>query len=202
MLHLMADDPTRRDPRPVRQRLDELIDALDVIGATSAVCGAVAMGAHGVRRFTEDIDVLIDAGDLQPLLAALSGYDELGRQPPEGPPAQVRLRARGAGAGEVDIDLLVPISALEQWALTTSVAGTAFGRPVRLVSVEALVVLKLQAFADNRDALVSGQHRFDIGRILEQCDVDLDAVRDFLAGHPLLPELEAILAAPPPRGRR
>ena len=59
LLKLMADDPKRRTARPVQRRFIQVLNALEKVHARYAICGAVAMGAHGPRRFTEDIDVLV-----------------------------------------------------------------------------------------------------------------------------------------------
>lgn len=201
----MADDPGQARPRPVRRRLLQLIEAAERCSARYALCGAVAMGAHGVRRFTEDIDVLVDRADVEALLAELGrSFRELGREPSEGVPAQVKLRSRRAqGAEGVDIDLLVPVDALEAWALQTAEHGDAFGRPVRLVSTQALVVMKLAAYLDDPDQPEAGRHRADAARLLRETEVDVAELREFLAQSPeLLAELERILASPPPRGRR
>jgi hypothetical protein len=201
----MADDPGQVRSRPVRRRLLQLLEAAERSGARYALCGAVAMGAHGVRRFTEDIDVLVDRADVEALLAELGrAFREVGREPPEGVPAQVKLRSRRAsGSAAIDIDLLVPVDAIEAWALQTAEGGDAFGRPVRLVTTQALVVMKLAAYLDDPDQPEAGRHRADAARLLRETEVSVDELRAFLADSPdLLGELELILASPPPRGRR
>lgn len=201
----MADDPGQARSRPVRRRLLQLLEAAERSGARYALCGAVAMGAHGVRRFTEDIDVLVDRADVEALLAELGrSFREVGREPSEGVPAQVKLRSRrSSGSAAVDIDLLVPVDAIEAWALQTAESGDAFGRPVRLVTTQALVVMKLAAYLDDPDQPEAGRHRADAARLLRETEVSVDELRAFLADSPdLLGELELILASPPPRGRR
>jgi hypothetical protein len=202
---LMADDPGQLRTRPVRRRLLQLVAAVEKVSARYALCGAIAMGAHGVRRFTEDINVFVDRRDIERVLAALRrSFRELGREPAEGVPAQVRLRSRRArGPQHVDIDLLVPVDAIEDWALRNAVTADAFGREVRLISTEALVLLKLNAFVDDRDSPEVGRHRVDVARLLREASVDVDGLRVFLRSHrELLDELERILASPAPKGRR
>jgi hypothetical protein len=203
-LDLMADDPTASRPRPVRRRFAQLLDAVERTGARYALCGAVAMAAHGVRRFTEDIDVLVNEADLGPLLAALArSFREVGREPAEGPPAQVRLRARRApGPEAVDVDLLVPVDAAEAWALATAVRARAFGRKVDVASVEALVVLKLRAYLSDPESASGGQHRADAIRLVHGARPDVAGLRRFVCSDArLAAELDRALAAPPARGR-
>ena len=203
ILELMADSPFHDPPPPVRRRFVQLLDALERTRARYAVCGAVALGAHGVERYTKDIDVLIAEEDLDALLAALSrSMQELGRLPAAGPAKQVKLRSRRARtAAGVDIDLLVPVDAVEAWALATAVRGRAYHRKVDVVSAEALVVMKLRAYLSDPDSL-GMQHRVDAMRLLTTGAVDIAEMRRFLASKPeLATELESILASPPPRGR-
>lgn len=204
ILALMADDPTRRAARPVRRRLVQLADALEKAAARHAICGAFAMGILGARRFTEDIDVLVDERDIAGLLDALGGaLREVGREPAVGAPFQVKLRSRrAAGPGAVDIDLLVPIEPIEQWALDTAIEERAFGRRVKVVTADALVLLKLRAAQDAAESPEAGQHRADAARLLRAGKVDVAGLRRFLASHPLLAELDRLLAAPPAGGRR
>jgi hypothetical protein len=203
-LRLMADDITSASARPVRRRFTQLVDALERARARYAICGATAMGAHGARRFTEDIDVLVDESDLDRVLAELApGMKVLAREPADGPAKQVRLRSRRAkGPAGVDIDLLVPVDAVEAWALATSVRARAFDRKVDVASLDALVVMKLRAYMSDPDAPRAGVHRGDAHVLLQLGGVDVPALRRFVRSDPALAaELERLFAAPPPRGR-
>jgi hypothetical protein len=204
MLVLMADDPTVKEPRPVRRRFTQLIDAFEQVNARYAICGAIAMGAHGARRFTEDIDVLIGAEHLEAVVTALSGsMRELARGPEEGPTKQVKLRAKRARTYKaVDVDLMVPMNAIEHWALDTGVRVRAFDRKVDVVSTEALVAMKLAAYLSDPESREGGKHRIDAMTLLETTKVDLPTLRRFVRPRrELAAELERVLAAPPPRGR-
>jgi len=162
------------------------------------------MGAHGIRRFSEDVDVLVAAEDLAAVLAAASrDFREVARQPPAGDPLQVRLRPRGSrGPSAVDIDLLVPADAAEAWALATSVRGRLGGRKLDLVSLEALVVLKLRAHIDDPASEAGLKHRADAIALVRRARPDLARLRRFLVGSPETANaLEEVIAAPPPRGR-
>lgn len=204
VLELMAEDPTASRPRPVRRRFLQLLDALEASGARYALCGAVAMGAHGVRRFTEDIDVLVDAGDLAAVCARLAGpFREVGREPPTGAPAQLRFAPRRTrGAAGVVIDVLVPVDAAEAWALASAVRGRAFGRAVDVVAPEALVVLKLRAYLDDPESAAGAKHRADALALAASVPLDRAALRRLASTDARLAvELERVLAAPAPRGR-
>jgi hypothetical protein len=204
LLTLMSEDPTTAGARPVRRRFTQLVDALERARARYAICGAVAMGAHGARRFTEDIDVLIAAEDIEAVVGALAtSMRELGREPAVGPTKQVRLRSKRARTSKaVDIDLLVPVDAVEAWALATAVRARAFDRKVDVASTEALVLMKLRAYLSDPESRSGGKHRVDAMTLLQTTTIDVAIVRRFVRSDPqLASELERALAAPPPRGR-
>jgi hypothetical protein len=203
-LLLMAEDIKSSRAKPVLRRFAQLIDALERAKARYAICGAVAMGAHGAERYTKDIDVLVGANDLERVVRELSStMVEIGREPPDDA-KQVRLRAKRAkGPNAVDVDLLVPVDPLEAWALGRSVRARAFGRKVDVVSPDALVMMKLAAYLSDPHSGRGGQHRADVITLLTTTSVDVPALRRFARGHDddLAAELERVLAAPPPRGR-
>src|SRR5258708_5376877 len=150
----MAEDIKTDKARPIRRRFVQLLDAVEKTRARYAICGAVAMGAHGAERFTHDVDVLVAAEDLERVVAVLSmSMRELGRLPREGPAKQVRLRSKRARTAHgVDIDLMVPVDAVEAWALATSVRARAFDRKVDVVSPDALVLMKLRAYLSDPES--------------------------------------------------
>src|SRR5687768_13271478 len=57
--------------------LEALIDALDADGIPYAVCGGLALGIHGHPRGTKDIDLLLEANDLDRAMAVAKrvGFD-------------------------------------------------------------------------------------------------------------------------------
>ncbi len=203
-LRLMSDDITSNAARPVGLRFTQLVDALERAHARYAICGATAMGAHGAERFTKDIDVLVTAEDIEPVIAELAAtMIELGREPADGPPKQVRLRAEGFQTDRgVDIVLMVPVDAVEAWALATPVRARAFDRKVTIASVEALVLMKLRAYLSDPLSARAGLHRSDAATLLLLGTADVPALRRFVRDDAdLASELERVLAAPPPRGR-
>jgi hypothetical protein len=202
-LLLMTDDISRGRGKPVQRRFVQLLDALEAARARYAICGAVAMGAHGAERYTKDIDVLVAAEDVEAVVRRLGGtMRELGREPAVGPVKQVRLRSKRArSADAIDVDLLVPVD-VEAWALATAVRARAFGRKVDVASPEALVVMKLRAYLSDPESASGAKHRADALTIATTVKLDREGLRAFVRSHPdLATELERVLAAPPPRGR-
>lgn len=204
-LALMAENITGTRARPARRRFNQLIDALERAGARYVICGATAMGAHGARRFTEDIDVLVAEEDLENVVSALSAsMRELGREPKDGPAKQVRLRSKRAKThAGVDIDLMVPVDVIEAWALTSGVRARAFERKVDVASVEALILMKLNAYVSDPEHPRSGIHRGDASALLHAVpDADIAMMRQLIKDKPALrAALDGIITAGPWRGR-
>jgi hypothetical protein len=83
----------------VYQTLRKLVRRLEALDVPYAVAGGLALNAHGYRRLTIDLDVLVTAQGRDRLLASLEGltYE---------PEARGRKRLRDAEHG-VGIDLLI-----------------------------------------------------------------------------------------------
>ncbi len=200
----MAENITGTGPRPIVRRFNQLIDALENVGARYSICGATAMGAYGAQRFTHHIDLLVAQGDLEPVVAELAKtMRELGREPTTGDAKQVRLRSKRARTlAGVDIDLMVPVDPIEAWAISTCVRARAFERKVDVVSAEALVLMKLQAYLSNPESERGSQHRADALALLRVAKINLGDIRQFLKGS--LQKLEAfekLLRVPSSTGR-
>jgi hypothetical protein len=204
-LALMSDDITSGRAKPVQKRFSLLLDALEAVRAHYAICGAVAMGAHGAERYTKDIDVLVADADLEAVARELSSsMKEIGREPVDGSPKQIRLRAlRARNDRSVDVDLMAPVDAVEAWALSTSVRARAFGRKVDVVSPEALILMKLRAYLSDPEGARGPLHRADAIALLQSgTPIDTSALRQFVRSDPTLAgALEEAIATPPPRGR-
>lgn len=198
----MSDDLTG-PPRPVAEALVELVEALDRIGARYAVVGAVAMAAHGVRRFTEDIDVLVARDDLERVLPAVPRMREVGRQPARGPAFQIKLRRpAGRSRGHVDIDLMVPVDPVETWALASALRARLAGKKVDVACAEAIVLLKLRAYLGGPRTREGLKHLSDAMALLESAHIDTMSLRRMVAGdRRLSAAFERALAAPRSRGR-
>src|SRR2546423_3291037 len=63
----------------VHKTLEKVTKRLDELGIPYAVAGAMALFFHGIRRFTEDVDILVSREGLQSLHERLEG---LGYVPP------------------------------------------------------------------------------------------------------------------------
>jgi hypothetical protein len=57
----------------VYETFDRITRKLDELGLEYAVCGGLALFAHGFRRFTEDVDILVTADGLRKLHEKLDG---------------------------------------------------------------------------------------------------------------------------------
>jgi hypothetical protein len=137
------------------------------------------------------------------LAEAAPALRELGREGKGDALLQVRLRSRRAsGPAGIDVDLLVPMNAIEAWALATSVRGRTAGQRVDVASLEALIVLKLRAYLDDPASRAGLKHRVDAMSLVQTAGPDLALLRRFLAESPeLLDALEAIVMTPAPRPR-
>jgi hypothetical protein len=71
----------------VFQALHNIAARLEGLGIPYAVVGGMALFRHGVRRFTEDVDILVTREDLQAIHQALDG---LGYVPPFSSSKQLR----------------------------------------------------------------------------------------------------------------
>lgn len=58
----------------LKATMDRLIQRFTELGVPYALVGGYALILHGVRRFTEDIDLLVDEGGLARLRKALIGH--------------------------------------------------------------------------------------------------------------------------------
>ena len=106
--------------RLLEDALAALARALDDAGAPWMVIGGIAIIAHGVRRFTTDIDAAVrgDAISIDQLLEALARHDIVPRIPDAAAFAQANLvlLARHAPTG-VDLDVSQAWSSFEHEAL-------------------------------------------------------------------------------------
>jgi hypothetical protein len=131
--------------RLLEDALAALARALDSAGAPWMVIGGIAVIAHGVRRFTTDIDVAVrgDAISIDRLLDALARHGIVPRVADAAGFAQANLvlLVRHALTG-VDLDVSFAWSSFEHEALTARKEAS-FGRVKVPMSVPAdLVVFK------------------------------------------------------------
>ena len=129
----MGSDPVHQTLRSVTRRLDEL-------GIPYAVCGGMALVAHGYDRTTEDVDILVSPEGLRNVHAALEGLGYTA-------PFAGSKNLRDAGTG-VRIEFLVagqfpgdgkpkPVAFPDPANVATDIDG------IRYLSLPTLLELKL-----------------------------------------------------------
>jgi hypothetical protein len=157
--------------RLLEDALAALARALDEAGAPWMVIGGIAVIAHGVRRFTTDIDAAVrgDAISIDRLLEALARHGIVPRIPDAAAFAQENLvlLVRHAPTG-VDLDVSQAWSSFEHEALAAREKAR-FGRVRAPMSVpDDLVVFKAIAGRpkdiEDAEALLVLHPRIDIGR--------------------------------------
>jgi hypothetical protein len=84
-LHFQEKNEVHQTLRRITRRLAEL-------GIQYAVVGGMAMFAHGFRRFTEDVDILVSRESMNQILSKLEG---LGYVQPPGTTTKLRDTANG-----------------------------------------------------------------------------------------------------------
>jgi hypothetical protein len=123
------------------RQFEQLIAALGALGVRFALIGGLALGPHKVVRATQDIDLLVDAGDADALDGTLVklGYQCIHRS----------IDAGNYLRGDERVDLLYasrPIA--RRLLLSAAELGTPLGA-ARVVSAEGLIGFKLQGLVNN-----------------------------------------------------
>jgi len=167
----------------INQILAELAHGLARLSISYAVMGGQAVLLHGEPRMTRDIDLTlgVDTTRLPDLLrlAEESGWRVLVANPEEFVTRHLVLPCEDAGSG-VRLDLIFGLSPFERGAIARAQAVEIEGAPVRFVTVEDLLIMKLVAGRprDLEDArgLVRKHPGFERAYVLgwlEQYDRDL-----------------------------
>ena len=151
-MHFEENNAVHRTLRKVTSRLNEL-------GIPYAVVGGMAMFAHGFRRFTEDVDLLVTPQGMKRVLEALEG---LGYVQPAGTTTKLR-----------DTDTKVKI----EFLITGGFPGDGKPKPVAFpdpaavaVEIEGIRYLGLPSLIDLKLAsgMTGGVHRLkDIADVAE-----------------------------------
>jgi len=154
----------------VCQLLDVFLAAAADVGRPYAIGGALAMGAHGYRRHTNDVDVFVNHKDRGEWIRA--------------------LRARGltvvplfAGVHyaaylpdnkdpEVRLDLLVPAEDPDLSAIEVPDTATIANRTVDVWPIDLLVVAKFRS--------TRKEDRADVGKMFERGLFDPKSVRSIM----------------------
>jgi predicted nucleotidyltransferase len=152
------------------QQLEEFNQRMLATGARFALIGGFALGVHQVQRSTRDIDFLLAQADADIADSALKalGYRCIHRS------ADAANYRRGTEA--IDFIYAYRTRAL---ALLTQAEDHQFGdQQVRVVSVEGLIGLKLQAMANDPSRK---QDALDIEMLFNKhrADLDFELLKDY-----------------------
>lgn len=136
--------------------LETVVEAFDSAGVVYAIGGAVAMAAHGYRRYTEDVDTFIRYEDLNLALRKMRqvGLDVY----PIAEPFHYK-------AGDLDgfhVDLLFPLDEPDVSAIKTAEVIEIAGVAARVFRLEWLVASKFQADDDDHDRDISKLYRLGL----------------------------------------
>lgn len=145
----------------VHKTLNRIVVRLDELGIPYAVVGGMALFFHGLRRFTEDVDILVTRDGLRQLHEALDG---LGYYPPFAGSKNLRDAESG-----VKIEFLVsgdfpgdgkpkPVAFPNPESVTTVIEG------IRFLDLPNLIELKLASGMTNP---LRGQDIVDVQRLIQ-----------------------------------
>jgi hypothetical protein len=184
------------DPR-VTELLEKLVASLEPLGVPYAVGGALAMHAHGLRRYTSDVDAFALAEDRPQVLRALRAAGLRITTLME--PFHYAATLPAHGDLEVRIDVLFPAGEPELSAIEHARPAQFGPVAVRVFPLELLVAAKFYSDRLKDEADIAGMLNaglFDpdeVERFI--ASIDAEGAREFRA-------LIARLAAPrPPRPR-
>ena len=128
------------------QELKNVTAALEADGIDYALCGGVALAIHGVPRATQDIDLLLRPEDLARLRDAIRRCGFTLESLPMDFASGITIQrfTKLVDSQPLMLDVLLVGGALENvWASRQSAEYE--GGPVRVVSREGLITLKLAA---------------------------------------------------------
>jgi hypothetical protein len=171
-MHFEKENAVHRSLRAIARRLDEL-------GVPYAVVGGMALFFHGVRRFTEDIDILVTKDGLQEIHRRLEGLGYL-------PPFSGSKHLRDTDTG-VRIEFLTtgdypgdgqpkPLSFPDPAAVNVEMEG------IRFLQLLPLIELKLASGMTNPRR---GQDLVDVQRLIETLALPQDLAERL---HPFVQE--------------
>jgi hypothetical protein len=145
----------------VHKTLNQVVSRLEELAIPYAVVGGMALFFHGLRRFTEVVEILVTRDGLIQLHEALDG---MGYLPPF--PGSKNLRDFASG---VKIEFLVtgdfpgdgkpkPVAFPDPQSVTTSIDG------IRFIALPSLIELKLASGMTNA---LRGQDIVDVQRLIQ-----------------------------------
>lgn len=138
-------------------QLEEFNAQLIACGARYALIGGLALSAHQLPRATQDIDFLLNRldADVVDALLILLGYQCIHRSDDA---ANYR---RGAAA----IDFIYAYRERALWLIETAQTREIGAQSLKVVTVEGLIGLKLQALTNDPRRV---QDLLDIGKLIEK----------------------------------
>lgn len=145
----------------VHKTLNRIVQRLDDLGIPYAIVGGMALFFHGLRRFTEDVDILVTRDGLRQLHEALEGLGYI-------PPFAGSKNLRDVESG-VKIEFLVtgdfpgdgkpkPVAFPDPQDVTTVIEG------IRFLALPKLIELKLASGMTNP---LRGQDIVDVQRLIQ-----------------------------------
>jgi hypothetical protein len=128
--------------------LEAIVDVLNAEGIPYALCGGLALGLHGYPRATKDIDLLVEAAEIDRALAAVKqiGFDIPARKIVfglrSGKQREVRRVSKLDSSGDLmPLDFLIVSEELaEVWA--TRITIDTGVRKLTIVSRDGLATMK------------------------------------------------------------
>ncbi len=171
-MHFEKESAVHKSLRAIAKRLDEL-------GIVYAVVGGMAMFYHGVRRFTEDVDILVTKESLAIIHARLEGLGYLpkftGSKHLRDTDTGVRIEFLTTGDYPGD-GVPKPLAFPDPAAVNIDIDG------IRFVQLVPLIELKLASGMANPRRT---QDLADVVRLIETLDLPADLVTQL---HPFVQE--------------
>jgi len=141
--------------------LGKISKDLTRVGVDHALIGGLALGAHGVQRYTDDIDFLVDEEDAEKVISLFEsdGFDISFRSS-----EVIQFDKKGQSG----VDIL-----LARRPLSRSLLNDAKACPpasVKCVSVEGIIALKVQAYMNDKKREL--QDKADIQALIEKNEIN------------------------------
>jgi hypothetical protein len=138
-----------------RERVRDILRALNEAQIHYAIIGGVAMGYHSIPRATQDIDVLVSREDIPRVQRLLQPYYRRGT-------AVVMI----FDVEGTHLDVLPATLRYGRTAIENAIDVLVHDIPAKVVSVRDLLLLKLFAIPDRPDPVKAMQDRTDVAALL------------------------------------
>lgn len=159
-----------RDGGAYWQTFERLLKAIRRSRSKGAFAGALALGAHGLMRATEDIDFLVHPEHRSRLLAALADF-ELQQD-------YDTLVVLKDPRTSIEVDVLVAFDSISLSACTDVAKATVRGRKVPVVKADELAAMKCVAAVDS--PAIEAKQRADVELMVRRGLLDLPHVSRLL----------------------